>query len=184
MSEISERYRRVADGMTQRVVAVPAAAWGNPSPCAGWDARDVIRHMVEWIPEFLAAGAGLELPTGPPVDDDPVAAWQRLSDGIQALLDDPQTAAARFSHPRAGDHSVEDAIATFFLGDVFIHTWDVARATGGDESLDVDEVHRMLSGVEPYDEMLRASGQYGQRVQVPDDADEQARLIAFMGRQP
>ena len=184
MSEISERYRRVAEGMTRRVVAVPEPAWANPSPCAGWDARDVIRHMVEWIPEFLASGAGLELPTGPPVDDDPIAAWKCLTSGIQTLLDDPQTAAARFSHPRAGDHSVEDAIAMFFLGDVLIHTWDVARATGGDESLDVDEVHRMLSGVEPYDEMLRASGQYGARVEVADDADEQARLIAFMGREP
>jgi uncharacterized protein (TIGR03086 family) len=184
MSEISERYRRVAEGMTRRVVAVPEPAWENPSPCAGWDARDVIRHMVEWIPEFLASGAGLELPTGPSVDDDPAAAWQCLSDGIQTVLDDPQTAATRFSHPRAGNHSVEDAIAMFFLGDVLIHTWDVARATGGDEVLDAEEVHRMLSGVEPYDEMLRASGQYGERVTVPDDADEQARLIAFMGRQP
>jgi uncharacterized protein (TIGR03086 family) len=113
-----------------------------------------------------------------------VAAWKCLTAGIQTLLDDPQIAAARFSHPQAGDHSVEDAIAMFFLGDVLIHTWDVARATGGDECLDADEVHRMLSGVEPYDDMLRASGQYGPRVQVPDDADEQARLIAFMGRQP
>ena len=184
MSEISERYRRVAEGMTQRVMTVPDDAWGNSSPCAGWDARDVIRHMVEWIPEFLAAGAGLELPTSPSVDDDPVAAWQCLSDGIQVLLDDPQTAAARFSHPRAGGHSVEDAIAIFFLGDVLIHTWDVARATGGDEALDADEVHRMFSGMEPYDEMLRASGQYGQRVAVADDADEQSKLVAFMGRQP
>ena len=184
MSEISERYRRVAEGMTRRAEAVPDGAWHNPSPCVGWDSRDVIRHMVEWLPEFLEAGAGLEPPTGPSVDDDPVAAWKSLTDGIQALLDDPQTSTARFSHPQAGDHSVEDAIAMFFLGDVFIHTWDVARATGGDESLDVDEVHRMLSGVEPYDEMMRASGQYGQRMMVPDDADEQARLIAFMGRQP
>ena len=89
MSEISERYRRVADGMTQRVVAVPDGTWDNPSPCEGWDARDIVRHMVEWIPAFLAAGAGVEVPTGPSVDDDPAAAWQCLSDGIQALLDDP-----------------------------------------------------------------------------------------------
>lgn len=184
MSEISERYRRVADGMTRLVVAVPEPAWSNPSPCAGWDARDVIRHMIEWIPEFLFTGAGLELPTGPSVDDDPAAAWQCLSNGIQAVLDDPHTASTRFSHPYVGEHSVEDAIAMFFLGDVLIHTWDVARATGGDEALDADEVHRMLSGSEPYDEMMRSSGQYGPRVTVPTDADEQARLIAFMGRQP
>jgi acyl-CoA synthetase (AMP-forming)/AMP-acid ligase II len=44
-----------------------------------------------------------------------------------------------------------------FLGDVLIHTWDLARATGQDETLDADEVHRMLVGIEPYDEMLRSS---------------------------
>jgi hypothetical protein len=38
--------------------------------------------------------------------------------------------------------------------------------------------------MEPYDEMLRASGQYGPRVEVPAGADEQTRLIAFMGRLP
>ena len=34
------------------------------------------------------------------------------------------------------------------------------------------------------DEVLRQSGQFGPRVEVPDDADEQTKLIAFIGRQP
>jgi uncharacterized protein (TIGR03086 family) len=72
----------------------------------------------------------------------------------------------------------------FVLGDVLVHTWDLARATGLDETLDADEVHGMLVGMEPLDEMLRQSGQYGPRVDVPADADEQTRLIAFTGRHP
>ena len=65
-----------------------------------------------------------------------------------------------------------------------MHTWDLARAAGLDETLDADVVHDMLVGMEPLDEMLRASGHYGPRVEVPADADEQTRLIAFTGRQP
>ena len=84
----------------------------------------------------------------------------------------------------AGTHRLDDAIATFFLGDVVVHTWDLARAAGLDETLDADEVHSLLVGMEPLDEMLRASGQYGPRVEVPADADEQTRMIAFTGRQP
>jgi hypothetical protein len=38
--------------------------------------------------------------------------------------------------------------------------------------------------MEPMDEMLRQSGHFGPRVAVPDDADEQTKLIAFIGRQP
>jgi hypothetical protein len=38
--------------------------------------------------------------------------------------------------------------------------------------------------MEPLDDMLRASGQYGPKVAVGADADEQTRLIAFTGRRP
>ncbi|MEJ7666332.1 MAG: hypothetical protein WKG07_45885 [Hymenobacter sp.] len=68
--------------------------------------------------------------------------------------------------------------------DVFLHTWDLARATGLDERLDPEEVHRLYEGMEPMDEVPRGSGHYGPRVEVPDDADEQTRLIAFIGRRP
>ena len=52
MSEISERYRKVSGRFTQVATAVPVTAWGDPSPCDGWVARDVLRHMVEWMPAF------------------------------------------------------------------------------------------------------------------------------------
>jgi uncharacterized protein (TIGR03086 family) len=184
VSEISERYRTVAGQLTRCAASVPEGSWDNPAPCEGWVARDVVRHMVEWMPALLKAGAGIDLPSGPSVDDDPVAAWRVLTDGIQGVLDDPQVAAGEFNHEQAGRHSIEDAIAMFILSDVLVHTWDLARATGGDETLDAEEVHRLLVGAEPYDEMLRSSGQYGARVEVPADADEQTRLIAFMGRRP
>jgi uncharacterized protein (TIGR03086 family) len=184
MSEIAERYGRVAGRFTERANDVPEGAWGRPAPCDGWVARDVVRHMVEWMPAFLSSAGGPALPEGPSVDDDPAGAWGTLNGGIQALLDDPVASAAEISHPQAGTHRLEDAIGMFFLGDVLIHTWDLARAAGLDETLDPEVVHDMLIGMEPLDEMLRASGQYGPKVDVPGDADEQTKLIAFTGRQP
>ena len=184
MSDTADRYRRVAGRFTRRAHEVPAGGWERPAPCDGWVARDVVRHMVDWMPSFLASAGGPQLPSGPSVDDDPVGAWTTMSDGIQALLDDPVAAASEIDHPRTGTHALSDAIGTFFLGDVLVHTWDLARATGLDETLDPDEVSRMLRGMEPLDDVLRASGQYGPRVEVPADADEQTRLIAFTGRRP
>jgi uncharacterized protein (TIGR03086 family) len=184
MTEIADRYRRVAGRFTIRVHEVPDTAWDSPAPCEGWVARDVVGHLVEWIPAFLTSAGGPALPVGPSVDDDPAAAWDVLDAGIQALVDDPDTASLTIHHPRAGTHRLDDAVATFFLGDVLVHTWDLARAAGLDEALDPEAVHDMLVGMEPLDEMLRASGQYGPRVEVPADADEQTRLIAFTGRRP
>ena len=44
-----------------------------------------------------------------------------------------------------------------------MHTWDLARATGQDETLDAEFSATLLAGMEPMDEILRASGQYGAR---------------------
>ena len=68
--------------------------------------------------------------------------------------------------------------------DVFLHRWDLARATGQDERLDPDKCAAMLEGMLPMDEALRQSGHYGPRVHVPDDADVQTKLLAFIGRTP
>ena len=100
------------------------------------------------------------------------------------MLDDPDQAASEINHPYVGRRHFDEAIGQFVLPDVFIHTWDLARATNQDETLDPTIVHELLVGMEPLDEMLRASGQYGPRVDVPADADEQTQLIAFTGRRP
>lgn len=183
MTEYSDRFAKVAAGFSQRVNAVPESAWDRPAPCEGWVARDVVRHLVEWVPSYFAGAAGLTFPTGPTVDDDPVGAWATLHDSIRDALADPAVAAREFDGP-PGRMSIEQSIDMIVTGDILMHTWDLARATGLDETLDPVEVHHLFEGMVPYDEMLRGSGHYGPRVTVPDDADEQTKLIAFIGRDP
>jgi uncharacterized protein (TIGR03086 family) len=183
MSEISERYRKVAGQFTQRAVAVPGGAWDNPAPCEGWVARDIVGHLVEWLPAFFFGTWGIELPAGPSVDVDPAGAWAVVNGTIQTALDDPAIAAAE-RDTRMGRATFEHTIDLICTADILIHTWDLARATGLDETLDPDEVHRFVEGMEPIDELLRQSGQYGPRVAVPEDADEQTKLIGFVGRRP
>ncbi|GII23120.1 hypothetical protein [Planosporangium mesophilum] len=65
-----------------------------------------------------------------------------------------------------------------------MHTWDLARATGQDDRLDPDFCRRLLSGMEPLEQIIRSSGQYGARVEVPGDADPQTGLLGFIGRDP
>jgi len=38
--------------------------------------------------------------------------------------------------------------------------------------------------MQPLDDLLRSSGQFGPKVEVPADADVQARMLAFIGRDP
>jgi uncharacterized protein (TIGR03086 family) len=180
----ADEHRRIADTFTERVRGVAAGDWDNPAPPEGWVARDVVRHLVEWFPAFLSSGAGVDLTHGPSVDEDPVAAWTVHCAAVQALLDDPATPGRTLSNPHIGEVPLDVAVDRFYTGDVFLHTWDLARATGQDERLDPEKCAVMLEGMLPLDDVLRQSGQYGARVDVPEDADVQTRLLAFIGRQP
>jgi uncharacterized protein (TIGR03086 family) len=183
MSDAADRYGKVAGEFTRRVEAVPAAAWDNPAPCEGWVARDVVRHLVEWIPAYFVGYWDIGVDAIPSVDTDPVGAWHALDATLRRALADPAIAQAE-RDTRMGRQTFEAALDMIGTNDVFLHTWDLARATGGDERLDPDEVHRLYEGMLPMDELLRTSGHYGPRVEVPDGADEQTRLLAFIGRTP
>ncbi len=178
----AEEHRSVAGTFGERVRGV--SDWDSPTPVADWRARDVVRHLVEWFPAFLAGGSDIELAPGPDVDADPVAAWDHHAAAVQAVLDDPASAEVTFAHPRLPQVPLPQAVSQFYTGDVFMHTWDLARGTGQDDTLDADRCEAMFRGMEPLDEMLRQSGQYGPRVAVPDDASWQDRLIGFIGRDP
>jgi uncharacterized protein (TIGR03086 family) len=180
---IAQRYTKVADEFTRRVQAVPDGAWDAPAPCEGWVARDVAAHLVEWMPALLAGGWGLSAPAHPSVDEDPAAAWAAVDAAIRGWLADPAVA-TREADIYPGRFTFEGAVDMLCTGDVLVHTWDLARATGLDERLDPGEVHRMYEAMVPMDEMLRQSGQFGPRVVVADDVDEQTKLIAFTGRRP
>jgi uncharacterized protein (TIGR03086 family) len=178
----AERHRQVGGLFTERVWAT--RSWDAPSPVPGWVARDVVRHLTEWFPAFLASGAGLDLPRGPSADEDPVAAWQVHCDGVQAVLDDPETAHRELANPHIGRLPLATAIDQFYTADVFMHTWDLSRATGQDDRLDPGFCAQLLGGMEQVEQAMRSSGQYGPRVDVPRDADTQTRLLGFIGRDP
>jgi uncharacterized protein (TIGR03086 family) len=178
----AERHRQVAGQFTDRVRGT--RFWDAPSPVAGWAARDVVRHLTEWFPDFLASGAGIELPRGPSVDEDPVAAWQVHCNGVQAVLDDGETAHRELANPHIGRLPLDTAIDQFYTTDVFMHVWDLARATGQDDRLDPDFCAQLLGQMEQMEQVLRASGQFGVRVEVPGGADAQTRLLGFIGRDP
>lgn len=175
----ADRHAAVA-GDFGRLVA-QTTDWSAPAPVDGWTARDVVDHLVTWFPGFLAGG-GVDLPDGPSVADDPASAWRHHADAVQAVVE--QRGDEQFTHPRAGSHRLADAVDRFYTADVFMHSWDLARASDQDAGLDEDFAAQLLEGMRPIEQLLRDSGQYGPAVPVPDDAPVVDRLMGFIGRDP
>jgi uncharacterized protein (TIGR03086 family) len=194
-SEQADRFRRAADGFAARIVATPADRWESASPCPGWTAHDIVAHVINEARRILATvrgvqpeplhGVGLaEMGALPPMgeDADPAAAWEKISTGLTAAIDDPACRAAELPTP-GGQVPFADIIEAL-PEDVLIHTWDLARATGGDDRLDPGLVAHVHAHLLPMDEMLRQPWAFGPKVPPPPGADPQTELLCFVGRRP
>lgn len=180
MTDISERYRRLAGEIATKVEQVDNPAWANPSPCEGWTAIDVLRHLVETQGMF-AGLVGLAFEPGPDVTNDPGGAWKSASAQMHRLLADAQTAAKEFEG-HSGTSTLATAVDRYVCFDLAIHGWDLARATGLDERIDPTEMPRLWTTAESFGDMIRSQGTCGPALEPPPDADEQDRLLAYLGR--
>lgn len=167
----ADRFGQVVDAVTD---------WDAPTPVPEWRARDVVHHLTTWLPDLLGS-CGVDLPTGELAD--PVGSWHRQDEALRALL------ATRgdevLTHPFLGTKTLAEMLAQVYVGDVFLHTWDLARASGLDDRLDATRCAEMVEGMAAMEDAIRGSGHFGPAWPLPDDdRDPQRRLIAFIGRDP
>lgn len=165
---------------------VPSGAWTGTTPCTEWDVRALVHHLVSeiaWTVPLLGGrsvtdvGEGL---SGDLLGGDPVASWDAsAADALVAVNADG--AMERVIHLSRRDVSGADYVFEVF-NDLAIHGWDLARAIGGDETIDPTYVAAIDERMRPFIADLKASGQYGDEVVPPDGADPQTRLLAMFGR--
>ena len=193
MSEIADRYRRHADAFEAKVAAVPPDQWSNQSPCEAWDARGVVAHIVS-MHGYMLGPAGRGLSPAPSVEEDPLGAFTAARADVEAVLDDPTLAAIECDTPN-GRTTVEQQVDEVVSDDMVLHGWDLARATGQDDTMAPDDVERLWSVTIaiPADvmEKYRTPGAfgpgvevYGPEVKVSEDAPLQDRLLGLIGRDP
>ncbi len=188
-TEVADRYRRRADVFEATVAAVDPADWSRPSPCAEWDARDVVRHIVG-MQDVVLRPHGRSVPAAPSVDDDPLAAFRAARAEVEAVLADPELSARPTESP-AGSMPGVDLVDRVASADLVLHRWDLARATGQDDTIDPDELADMWPGLQQIPDIMRVPEAFGPGVvvfgpvvEVPDDAPLQDRALGLIGRDP
>jgi len=175
--------KRVHHEFGSRLAAV--TDWEASTPDTEWNVRDLVTHVIDeqrWVPHLLAgltveqAESDLE-----PLRDDLLAEWRLYSLAATSAW------AATTPETRVKLSYDTVTMAEYLreqVSDVAIHTWDLARAVGADETLDIELVEAVWSVFEPQKETLAASGLFASPVPLPDDAPLQFRLLALTGRDP
>lgn len=181
MTDTSARYARLAGAFAEKIAAVPDDAWGNPSPCEDWTARDVVTHVVQTQGMFLGF-IGQELGDIPSPEEDPTGAWKAASAKVQGNLDDPAEATKEFDG-FAGKSTFEQGVDKFLCTDLVVHGWDLARAAGLDDRMEPEDIPAVRKTAESFGDAMRGPGAFGPALDPPAGADDQAELLAFLGRQ-
>jgi uncharacterized protein (TIGR03086 family) len=174
----------------RRLAAVTPDQMRQPSPCEEWTVRDLINHVVaESIMSVqLIHGATAEEVAGR-LDDDVLA-----NDATGAFAKAASDERAAFAEPDAMErvvhHPAMDMLGTqllgFRIGGLTLHSWDLARATDGDETLDPDLVEAVWAQLSPMAPFIAHTGVFGAGPsgEVGPDAPLQHRLLDLTGRRP
>lgn len=181
MDDTLDRYTRISRGFTDRVRAVRPDQWAAQTPCEDWDVTALVSHLVGTHHMMLSMiGQAHEAPAE---GDDLVAAWEDARQAVLDALTDPETAGQTVQSP-FGETTFAGIIGGLLCGDALYHTWDLARATGQDETLGDDLCATQLEYLQPFDDRIRMPGFFADKIEPAPDADIQTRLLNFGGRRP
>jgi uncharacterized protein (TIGR03086 family) len=182
----AQLYQRARDRFGEYTHQVREDQWGGPTPCADWDVRALVHHLVyenKWAPPLLAGATvaqigdrfeGDLLGTGPAVAYD--AAAREAAAAVAAGGELRHTV-----HLSFGDFPAEEYVWQLFA-DHLIHGWDLAHAIGADERMDPELVEACAAWFAPMEGAYRSAGAIGSRADLPAAAGPQATLLAAFGR--
>ncbi|CAA9226670.1 MAG: hypothetical protein AVDCRST_MAG57-870 [uncultured Blastococcus sp.] len=180
MNPTATRYAAADGPLTALLDAVPPSAWTNPSPCEGWSAADVVGHLIATQRDFLATH-GVDVGPEPDVQADPAAAWRAHAGRVAEVVSDDAVAARPFDG-FFGPTTVGAALEQFYVWDMVVHRWDVARAVGAESAFTDEELDRLEADADSFGPALYMDGICAPAVEVPADADREVRALARLGR--
>ncbi|MEV6792813.1 TIGR03086 family metal-binding protein [Streptomyces sp. NPDC051320] len=180
---ISELLEAAAARAVPIVRAIDDTQLANPTPCAEYDVRKLLNHLIQVVINFQALAARQDVAFDDGADylggdwrTEFGEETRRLIDAWAAPGAEEGTTGSMGLPARTVGHMV--------LGDLTVHAWDLARATGQEYTAPeavLDETRPAFTQMAP---MARKAGVFGEPVPVPDDASDLEKLLAATGRDP
>jgi uncharacterized protein (TIGR03086 family) len=173
-----------AEAMAAVVRTITPDRLANRTPCAEYDVRALVGHLLQWGPPLEGAGRKENVP---PLSDVDLANWR---EDLLAQLDRTTEAwapAAAWEGVTVMGGPMEMSAAVIggmIAGELAVHGWDLAVATGQKLSLPDDTLAYLLAEVAASAEQGRQMGLFGPEVPVPADAPVLDRVLGLTGRDP
>lgn len=187
--DASDTYRAGLGFFTNIVESVPEDAWERPSPCDGWRALDVLGHVGKATAMGTRILRGQDLtidvnePHGAAVEGTPISWWSHLAQAAHEALLDVDDLDREVESPM-GRRTVRAGLS-FPAVDLFVHGWDLGRASGQPVSIPTEAIvfiDDMFAEIP--DQVSRRPGVFAARLLAPPGATPTEALIAFTGRDP
>jgi len=180
--DLNTLYHRTVEAWADRVNAVGAEHWENPTPCAAWTVRDLVNHVVgedRWTVPLVHGRTIADV--GDALDGDLLG-----DDPVRAALDAAMEATTVVAEHLPGGGTVHLSYGEEQLGeyvhqlaaDHLVHAWDLAVATGGDRRLDPHLVAEVAAWYADREHLYRGAGMVAPR-SVSHGGPESELLAAF-----
>jgi len=162
-----------------------------PTPCPDWDVRALVNHLMFWSAfrsELAARKASA--PADDPVTEETDFTAER--DWPQTLAHQLDKTVAAWSQPGAlegntglaGGSMPASMIAMMMVGELVVHGWDLARATGQPIDTDPATLATVREMATAMGDQGRQMGAFGAEVEVPEGATELDKILGLSGRNP
>jgi uncharacterized protein (TIGR03086 family) len=185
MDALHERALRQAGEV---VAGVRPEQMHDPTPCAHWDVRTVINHMIGGNYMYAEIAAGRSVDMSPPhpdlVGEDAAASYESSRRAVADSVAAEGALQRMWALPFA---EVPGPVGrNIHLLELVAHTWDIAHATGQLDRLDpelADAAHGVATMAVPNARSTQGHP-FGPEREAPDDAGPYERVAAFLGRTP
>ena len=165
-------WQQAADKWNEVVAQVGDDQRDAPcTSCPEWTVGELIDHTMHWQGMGAAGLAGAA----------PGGSWDDVQAALSSALSDPANLEGTVDQMGG---MPKQQVAGFVIGDLLVHSWDLARSIGADDTLPVEAVQSTHMGLQRVPEqMLRGDNMFGPAIDVGADASAQDQLLGFLGRQ-
>jgi uncharacterized protein (TIGR03086 family) len=181
-SAIVDDLARASAVVGDLIDRIAAGQWAAPTPCAEWNVRDLVSHLVGLNLVFVAMLQGSPMPERGTdrLGTNPAGAYRQSATALQAAATLPGVLERSQATP-LGVATGADRLR-WRIADLLVHGWDLRQATGAPAELPGDLVEQALQFVRAELPSQPRTGRFDDPQPVSDNAPGIDRLAAFTGR--